>query len=98
MGNGRVGTGDTLAVPAAGGLRAVRLEGFVQPEQGHADEGSEQVMARMSFSYRFHDDLRHFSQRSGHEALPWESVWNLWRGCQPDALDRNARTARQPGR
>lgn len=70
MGNGRVDARDTVTVGAAGGLLPIRLEGFVQPEQGHADEGSEQVMARMSSSYRFHDDLRHFSLRSGHEALP----------------------------
>lgn len=70
MGNRRVGAGDTVAVGPAGGWLSIRLEGFVQPEQGHADEDSEQVMARMSCSYRFHDDLRHFSLRSGHEALP----------------------------
>lgn len=98
MGNGRVGAGDSFTIGTTGGLRAIRLKGFVQPEQGHTDEGSEQVMARMSCSYRFHDDLRHFSQRSGHEALPWEQVWNLWPSCQIETLDRNARTRRQPGR
>jgi len=65
MGNRRVGAGDIFAIGTTGGLRPVWLEGFVQPEQGHSDEGSEQVMARVSCSYRFHDDLRHFSLRSG---------------------------------
>ncbi|MCP8465321.1 hypothetical protein NK553_15325 [Pseudomonas sp. ZM23] len=45
----------------------------MQYQQREADESGEQIMARMSFSYRFHDCLLrmgHFSLRSGQTALP----------------------------
>jgi hypothetical protein len=79
-------------------LLSIRLEGFVQPEQGHADEGSEQVMARVSSSYRFHDDLRHFSLRSGPCGPAMDLSVEPVSPLSTEALDRNARTVRQPGR
>jgi len=84
MGGWRVAAGESVAVGLAGGVLPIRVQGFVQPEQGQADEGSEQVMARVSSSGRFHDDLRHFSLRSGRrspgitlslEPVAWLSTW-----------------------